>query len=332
MRRLRWLCLSCTLSLPAFAGPLPSSNELLEKVGYSPTEIADIKAGRIVRRETSGASDRDLNLGYAFFVKATPAALNKELSGGVLQAIDPNSLATGVLSGASTVGAFTRLHLTPGSDSRVKQYVSAKPGTDLNLSSAEITEFNDLAPFATRAVVEKHLRAALLDRYQAYRAKGLDGIADYDRADGAVRSPQDELTEVMNGIQLQDFAPKAWASMMHYPAERVPGTREVYRWEHFKVDGVPTIALTHGMSVPNGGAFLVLQRQFYVSEGFNCEQAIVALLPVEGGTMVIFSNHTSTDKVEGFPNGIKRSIGRGIVAKQLESLFAKLQRRTRVAK
>ncbi|MDP1823131.1 MAG: hypothetical protein Q8L48_07815 [Archangium sp.] len=321
------------LSLSASAaGTLPSADALLQTVGYSPEEIATIKTGQIVRRETRGAGDRDLNLGYAFFVKATPAALNKELSDGVLQVIDPNSIATGVLTGASSVGAFSRLHLKPNTDARVKQYVSARPGTDLNLSSAEIGEFNDLAHFATRAVVEKHLRAALLDRYQAYKTKGLDGIADYERADGELRSPQDELTGVMDGLALQDFAPKAWASMLHYPASRVPGTREVYRWEHFKVDGVPTIALTHGMSVPNGDAFLVMQRQFYVSEGFNCEQAIVALLPVEGGTMVIFSNHTSTDKVEGFPSGIKRSIGRGIVAKQLEKLFGKLQRRNRATK
>lgn len=331
MRRLRWLSICCTLSFSAFADPLPSADTLLERVGYSPAEIANIKAGEIVRRETEGAGNRDLNLGYAFFVKATPAALNKELTEGVLQAVDPNSLATGVLTGASSVGAFSKLTLTPGTDSRVTQYVSAKPGADLNLSSDELARFNGLGQAATKEVVEKQLRAALLERYQAYRAKGLDGIADYERADGARRSPRDELTQVMNGIQLQDFAPKAWASMMHYPAEKVPGTRENYRWEQFKVDGVPTIALTHGLSVPNGGAFLVLQRQFYVSEGFNCEQAIVALLPVDGGTMVIFSNHTSTDKVEGFPSGIKRSIGRGIVAKQLEGLFSKLQRRTRVA-
>ena len=90
---------------------------------------------------------------------------------------------------------------------------------------------------------------------------------------------------------------------------------------------MPTVALTHGLSVPSGDAFLVLQRQFYVSEGFNCEQAIVALLPVDGGTVVIFSTHTSTDEVEGFAGDLKRSIGRGIVATQLEALFARLQKR-----
>lgn len=175
--------------------------------------------------------------------------------------------------------------------------------------------------------MEAQLRFALIERYRAYAAKGLDGIVDYDRGHGAMRSPQDELTAAMHTLQLEAFAPRAWAAMMNYPASKVPGSQEVFRWEHFKVDGVPTIALTHGLSVPNGDAFLVLQGQFYVSEGFNCEQAVVALLPVEGGTIVIFSSHTSSDQVEGFPSGIKRSIGRGVVAKELETLFAKLQRR-----
>ncbi len=308
-------------------GALPNAASLLKTVGYSPGEIESIEAGSIVRRETKGAGDRDLNIGYAFFVKATPASLNKQLRQGVLQAIDPNALATATLSGESSLAAFSKLTLQPKSKERVKKYLASRPGSELNLSSGELAAFNELPGSATTRQVEAQVRAALLDRYRAYVAKGLDGISDYERGDGAVRSPQDELTAVMHALPLETLAPRAWASMLNYPASRVAGTEEVFRWEQFKVDGVPTIALTHGLSVPNGDAFLVLQRQFYVSEGFNCEQAIVALMPVEGGTVVIFSNHTSTDQVAGFGSGIKRSIGRGIVARQLEGLFAKLQRR-----
>lgn len=304
-------------------GALPHADTLLAEVGYSASEIATIEAGSIVRRETKGAGDRDLTIGYAFFVQATPASVNKQLSDGVLQAIDPNSLGTATLSGDSSVAAFARLKLKPDTASRVAKYRSAKPGSALNLSSAEMARFNELAPGA----VEPQLRVDLLERYRAYRAKGLEGIVDYERSDGEVRSPGDELTAVMQTIPLQKYAPAAWAAMLQYPASKVSGSREVFRWEHFKVNGVPTIALTHGLSIPNGDAFLVLQRQFYVSEGFNCEQAIVALLPADGGTVVIFSNHTSSDEVDGFAGGIKRSIGRGIVAGQLETLFARLQRR-----
>ena len=181
MRRapLAGLASSCLVLLSASAwATLPAADALLAAVGYSPEEIATIEAGSIVRRETPGAGDRDLTIGYAFFVKATPAALNKQLSEGVLQAIDPNALATATLSGESSVGAFAKLKLQPDTSSRVKRYQSASPGADLNLSSAELAEFNELP--ATTPAIEHQLRLALLARYRAYRAKGLWGIVDYD--------------------------------------------------------------------------------------------------------------------------------------------------------
>jgi hypothetical protein len=117
-------------------GALPSTDALLKEVGYSPEEIASIKAGSIVRRETKGAGDRDLTTGFAFFVKVPPAELSKHLKAGVLQTVDPNSLATATLTGAGAVGAFAKLELKPDTDSRVNKYLSAKPGAALNLSRA----------------------------------------------------------------------------------------------------------------------------------------------------------------------------------------------------
>jgi len=332
MRRiLRAGDLTVVLSLSASIAwaAVPSADDLLKDVGYSPDEIASIKAGTIVRRETKGAGDRDLTTGFAFFVKVPPAALTKRLKGGVLLAIDANSLGTATLSPAGAAAAFAKLELKPDTEARVKRYLSAKPGVDLNLSSAELAELTKLGPSATAPAVEAQVRKALLARYQAYCARGLPGIAGYDRGDGKVRAPGDELTQVMKTLPLQKYAPAAWAAMMNYPAQRVARSEEVFRWEQFKANGAPTIALSHGISVPDGDAFLVLQRQYYVSEGFNCEQAIAALLPVEGGTVVVYSNHTSTDQVEGVAGGTKRSIGRGMMASQLETLFGELQRQVK---
>ena len=52
-------------------------------------------------------------------------------------------------------------------------------------------------------------------------------------------------------------------------------------------------------------------------------QAIVGFLPVPEGTLVVYTNHTSTDQVAGFGGGAKRSIGRRFMASQLEGLFQK---------
>jgi hypothetical protein len=89
--------------------------------------------------------------------------------------------------------------------------------------------------------------------------------------------------------------------------------------------GTPTFTLTHAAFIPDGNAWVVVQRMYYVSTGFNCVQAIAALLPVEGGTVITYANRTSTDQVAGFGGGTKRSIGSKLLESQLEALFKKAQ-------
>ena len=46
-----------------------------------------------------------------------------------------------------------------------------------------------------------------------------------------------------------------------------------------------------------------------------------AFLPVDEGTLVIYTNDTSTDQVAGIGGGAKRGIGRTLMAGQLEKVF-----------
>ena len=55
------------------------------------------------------------------------------------------------------------------------------------------------------------------------------------------------------------------------------------------------------------------------------EQAVAAILPAQGGSIVLYSNHTSTDQVAGFGGGAKRSIGSKLMGSELEKIFAKVQ-------
>ena len=80
--------------------------------------------------------------------------------------------------------------------------------------------------------------------------------------------------------------------------------------------------LTHNLYIPDGGSWIVMQRQFYVSRGYNCEQAIGAFVPVEKGTAIFYINRTSTDQVSGFGGGAKRSIGSKLLSSQLKALIS----------
>lgn len=165
----------------------------------------------------------------------------------------------------------------------------------------------------------------LLARVAAYRAKGLAGIEPVARG-SEQRSIADELrSATLASKPLAKYAPAAYQLVLDYPANKPSGFGETFRWTQFDAHGTPTLALTHGMYAPDGDAFLVVQRQFYVSTGYNCEQAIAAFVPTGTGTIVIYANRTSTDQITGFGGSQKRAIGSRMLASQLEGIFEKVR-------
>ena len=304
----------------------PDAKTLLSDIGFTPDQIAQVQAGSFVAADIKASTERELVAAFAFLVQATPADFVKELRSGLLAQVDPTMLATETVTGAPTLANFAKLTLAPDAAKRAQAYASAKPGGDLNLSSAEIASFNQLGSSAAPAAVEPALRSALLARLQAYQAKGLAGIAPYAGGGGKQRSPADELRSATQGTKrLQTLVPAAYQYLLDYPASKPAGVEETFRWSQFMAHDVPTIALTHGLFIPDGDAWVAVQRQFYVSGGYNSEQAIGALLPMQPGTLVLYTNRTSTDQVTGFGGGAKRSIGSNLLSSQLEALYKKVQ-------
>lgn len=320
--------LSALLALVCLAAPasaqVPDAPTLLAAVGFSQDQVQQVMSGQIVRGAIKAASDRELVAAMAFLVPASPAQFVADLKAGLGTQVDPSTQASGVFSGAGSAADLAKLSLDPGAQSRASAYTGASPGGDLNLSTQEIASFNQLSgsdvPTVTAAV-----RSALLARMQAYRQQGLAGIAPYARSSGS-RSPADELrTATLAAKTLQRYVPAAYQMLVDYPNAKPAGTEEVFRWSQIDAHGTPTLTLTHAAYVPDGNAFVVIQRMYYVSAGFNVEQAIAGLLPVQGGTVVVYANRTSTDQVAGWGGSAKRSIGSRLLESQLDALFQKVQ-------
>ena len=75
------------------------------------------------------------------------------------------------------------------------------------------------------------------------------------------------------------------------------------------------------MALPFSGGVALVDRDFYVSHGYNTSQAISGLFPVPEGTLVFYRTRVSTDQVAGFGSSMKRTIGRSVMAKQLTEIF-----------
>jgi hypothetical protein len=311
------------LAAPASA-EIPDAPTLLAAVGLTPDQVQQVMSGQIVRGAFKPASERELVTSMAFLVPTTPSQFVADLKAGLGVKVDPDTLTSGVFRGAGSAADLDKLTLDPGAQKRATAYTGAVPGGDLNLSTQEIASFNELAgsdvPTVTAAV-----RSALLARQTAYRQQGLAGIAPYALKSGS-RSPADELrTATQAAKALQRYVPTAYQMLLDYPNSKPEGTEEVFRWAQISAHGTPTFTLTHAAFITDGNAWVIVQRMYYVSTGFNSVQAIAALVPVQGGTVMAYVNRTSTDQVAGFGGGTKRSIGSKLLESQLEALFKKAQ-------
>jgi len=291
----------------------------LDKLGFPADTVSQALAGEFVETALPTATERDLNVGIAFLVKQPPDTLARTVREELLmQRVDPAIIAYGKFDGDGTVAQLAGLKLTPGQQ---KAYADAKPGDALNLSSEEMAALHAAGKDA--AAIQDKVHELLLARYRAYRAKGLAGIAPYARK-GESADPAADLAAVNATARKTALLPPAFYELLdNYPKGTPADANETLYWAQFTAHGEDTIALVHTLQATFGGTLVGVQRHYYVSTGYNIEQAITGFLPAEGGTLVIYTNHTSTDQVAGFGGSAKRGIGRKFMAGELKKLFEK---------
>lgn len=300
---------------PAFAEP--TADQVLADMGISDSDKEKALAGEFVTNDVAPVSDRDLSVSIVFVVKASPDALAKEVLSGNLMHDDPQVKGVGEIKGAGTAADFAGVTI----DTNVASSLAgARAGQAVNLSTAEIAAFNAI-PGGAPPAVKQQLQQMLLARYQAYQSSGLAGIAPYDRGGSKTDSASDLRKASEAAAGLKKYLPSLQKELLGYPKATSPGTVELSRWLKYDIDGVLTYVLSHNLVASSGNARAVVQRQYYVSTGYNAEQAIAAFLPVSAGTLVVYTNHTFTDQVAGFGGSAKRSIGRRMMETKLKAMF-----------
>jgi hypothetical protein len=317
-----------TLALPAAA--FPTADEVLELLGFSADAKQQVLAGQFVTTKAKSTSDRELATALAFLVNKPPSALIEEVRKGLVMTVDPDTLAHGEIHGAGSLDDFKGVSFVTDAKKQTKRYLDAKPGSDLNLSSSEIAAFKAIDAKAgggsAQELVEAQLRRSLLSRYQAYKSKGLDGVASYERRGGKQTPAAGDLKRASEAAAgLKKHVPAFYNTLVGYPSSKAPKLEERFNWTHYNAHGTPVFILTHRLWMPDGDGWALAARQFYVSGSYNVGQALVGLLPVEKGTLVVYLNRTSTDQVAGFGGSTKRALGSKIMTSQLKDLFHKVK-------
>src|SRR5262245_50680873 len=114
-----WLALALAL---AVARPAPAqladAEEFLEDLGFSPDQIAQVKGGSFVEGSLEASNERELVAALAFLVQAAPTDLVNQLRQGLLDRVDPNTIAFDVIEGAPSLASFEKLSLHPETEGR----------------------------------------------------------------------------------------------------------------------------------------------------------------------------------------------------------------------
>ena len=316
-----------TLSLtgaPAFAAP--TLDEVAADFGLGKDDVQRVRNGELVNTTTKETSDRELAVVMVFLVKAPMQKLVVSFKGGPSSRNDPQVQS---VTEISAEGAFVEpksVVLQPGGDKETQRYLNAARGDTLNLSLAEIATLVALKAMggAGQLQVEDAVRQLLLARYQAYRDKGLAGIAPYARGKDKGSQPADDLrraTEAAKGIK--KYAEAFYDVLMNFPQGIPAGLTQHFFCIRYAMSGRPNFALRQRLAMPVDDAYVIADRDFYVSSGYNDTQAVAGLLPVENGTVVVYLARATTDQLGGFGASAKQSIGRGVMARQIRQILEK---------
>jgi hypothetical protein len=314
--------------IPSAAIAAPALDQLMADLGFSKDDVRRVQDGEIVKTTTQETSDREIATVMVFMFKAPVKKLIDAFETGLFFRYDPQVQESVEIRGDSGLDDFKTLVLEPAGEDESQRYLGAEPGSALNLSASEIAAFQALRASATaaRPQVEQVLRQMLLARYRAYRSQGLSGIAPYARGENEETQPADALRRATEAAtSLSKYAPSFYAVLMKYPHGRPDGLKEHFFWIRYQMDGRPNFTLRHRLAFPLDEAYVVADREYYVSFSYNETQAIAALLPITEGTAAVYLDRTTTDQLGGFGASAKQAIGRSLLAKQIGEIFRKLR-------
>lgn len=319
------------IAIAAFAASVAGAEPrtaaaVLESLGFEDGALADARAGRVVSRAIQESGRNEVGAAVAMIVDVPPERVRDRVRAVGLSELDPSVMAHGSIGKPATAASFAGLRIPPAELDRLAR---AAPGGDLNLATEEIAALADAAPNGPEAVGDR-FRELLAKRVEAYRARGLAGIAPYARASNASTSPGDALRAALEASTvLHRFAPAAHEALSRYPQALPAGFEERFSWALVDVQDRPAVVLVHRLVGPVDGGTLVAERQFYASQGFDALQVVIGVLPIEGdgqpGSAVIYSNRTSSAQAARFGR-MAQSIGRRMLVAEVTRFFEAIRK------
>jgi hypothetical protein len=331
------LAILLCLPLTAWAADPPAAEDgqALDVRRLSPEQRRRLLAGDTIGYQVTETTDTELGAGVAMYLAVPLARVAEALTSPDIVLKEPSITAHGPIPVGATGAALGAFALGAGEITEAQDVLDAGPGPRFNLASAEIDMFRGARGAGCcrdrGAVLEAataRWRTLLLQRAQAFQARGLDGMAPYARRSG-VSDPAAVLRVAAGDARIvAHLMPRLADALLRFPAEQSSTAISQLYWVKRPVQGRPDPILIHHVVDVTPQLALYVERHVYVGHSYNASQILSGAVPYEDGVLVFSSNRVSTDQVAGFGGEMKRMIGRrqlrGEIVKRFDRIRAAL--------
>lgn len=306
----------------------------MSRLGYSGEQREALLAGKIVTTDMQRSRDDQLIAAAAMKLPAGIEALWQGVGPGRSLDSDPGILAIGELGLENDETAWAQLRFEDSERKEAERLLAFRGGSDFNLSRDEIESLkaetkgiraeSDDMPDKVSAVY----RGLLMDRHQAYLARGLSGVAAYQQG-GTTLHPAKELSASVAQAKdfLTTFFPAFWAAFSGFPEAQDPEILNKFFWIKREVEGRPAFVLVHEMVTGGTDHILLTRREHFVGHTYESLQVVALALPVEGGSALFYVNSAFTDQITGFFSGVAQSVGQDRMKDDLTAYFEAVKER-----
>jgi hypothetical protein len=321
---------------PAGAAELMSASQVAQAMGFDRAAEQKLLAGEIVSIEREETTAKQLAVAIGMLIDGEPDALAAAvLDGQTLQA-NPAILGFGKIDPSAPEAGLAGAAFTSGEVDEIRKLLEAEAGDEFNLSAEELATLHRATaqydpqqagdPAVVDAVNEAY-RSILLGRLQSYLARGLAGVAPYQRA-GGVSDPAEDLRAAAEAsLLLQEAAPEMYHRLVDFPEHQAADVQQAFFWVKEMANDRPVFSLNHRMVQRRPDGVILLSRTFYAGHSFNASLSGAGVLPIQSGNAVFYTNRTASDQVAGFMQAMRHELGRGMMRDALIESFRAIRTR-----
>jgi hypothetical protein len=291
--------------------------------GFSQDDIEALTRGERVGGKLTSVSENELALSLGARLRATTSDLWERSFSGKSIAEDPTVLQHALIED-DVAASLATLEL---SDGEIDLLDDPEPGKDVNLSTEEIETFRKISAStekgsARREALLEGFRQILAARVEAYRKGGRDAIAPYDRGNGKVGDPADELNRALQEVRAtRELAPGAFAAITDITQPTAEGVFSRLYWLRHGAEDHLITTLMHRVMAKRGDDLIVIDHRFYVSQSLNSMQAVAVAWGDGDAAILFYANRVFTDLVTGFGGSIARGIGRLLMRSEVNGVM-----------